>query len=48
MDLTPFDPINTCGFNDLQVTQLADFGISISTAELAIPVVNAINANLNL
>ena len=48
MDLTPFDHINTCGFKDLQVTQLADFGISISTADLAIPVVNAINSSLNL
>ena len=46
LDLTPFDHINTCGFKDLQVTQLADFGISISTADLAIPVVNAINASL--
>lgn len=46
MDLTPFNYINTCGFKDLQVTQLADFGISISTAELAIPVVNAINSSL--
>lgn len=48
MDLTPFDHINTCGFKDLQVSQLADLGISISTADLAIPVVNAINTSLNL
>jgi lipoyl(octanoyl) transferase len=47
MDLTPFDHINTCGFKDLQVTQLADFGISVSTADLAIPVVNAINSSLH-
>ncbi|ESS71863.1 octanoyltransferase LipB [Methyloglobulus morosus KoM1] len=46
MDLTPFDHINTCGYRDLQVTQLADFGIDISTADLAIPVVNAINTSL--
>lgn len=46
MDLTPFDPINTCGFRDLQVTQLADFGISVSTTELAIPVVQALNSAL--
>jgi lipoyl(octanoyl) transferase len=46
MDLTPFNHINTCGFKDLQVTQLADFGITISSTELAIPVVNAINAAL--
>lgn len=48
MDLTPFDHINTCGFEDLQVTQLADFGISVSTADLAVPIVNAINTSLNL
>lgn len=46
MDLTPFDHINTCGFRDLQVTQLADFGVSVSTTELAIPVVQAINSAL--
>jgi lipoyl(octanoyl) transferase len=44
MDLTPFDHINTCGFRDLQVTQLANFGVSVSTTELAIPVVQAINS----
>jgi lipoyl(octanoyl) transferase len=48
MDLSPFDHINTCGFQDLQVTQLADFGISISTEDLAIPVVHAINTSLYL
>jgi lipoyl(octanoyl) transferase len=46
MDLTPFDTINTCGFKDLQVTQLADFGISVSTTDLAVPVVQAINLAL--
>jgi lipoyl(octanoyl) transferase len=46
MDLMPFERINTCGFPGLQVTQLADFGISISTADLAVPVINAINASL--
>lgn len=48
MDLTPFNYINTCGFKDLQVTQLADLGVTVSTADLAIPVVNAINTSLNL
>jgi lipoyl(octanoyl) transferase len=42
MDLRPFDHINTCGYSELEVTQLADLGITISTAELAIPVTNAI------
>jgi lipoyl(octanoyl) transferase len=46
MDLTPFDHINTCGFKDLQVTQLADFGITVSTADLAAPLVQAINASV--
>lgn len=46
MDLKPFDHINTCGFPDLQVTQLADFGISVSMADLAVPVVLAINSAL--
>jgi lipoyl(octanoyl) transferase len=46
MDLTPFYHINTCGFRDLQVTQLADFGVSVSTTELAIPIVQTINSAL--
>jgi lipoyl(octanoyl) transferase len=46
MDLKPFDHINTCGFKDLQVTQLADLGISVSTTNLAIPVMQALNSAL--
>ncbi|WP_404361477.1 lipoyl(octanoyl) transferase LipB [Methylotuvimicrobium sp. KM1] len=42
MDLKPFDLINTCGFPDMQVTQLADLGIEIETSELAVPVAHAI------
>ena len=42
MDLTPFSYINPCGYQGLQVTQLADFGVNIKTNELAIPVVNSI------
>jgi lipoyl(octanoyl) transferase len=34
MDLTPFEHINTCGFKNLQVTQLADFGVTINNDEL--------------
>lgn len=48
MDLTPFDHINPCGFPGLEVAQLSDFGIFISTTDLAIPVVDAINNELNL
>lgn len=46
MDLTPFNHINTCGFKDLQVTQLADFGVSVSTLALGKAVVQAINTSL--
>jgi lipoyl(octanoyl) transferase len=42
MDLSPFDNINTCGYPDLEVTQLADFGVNVHTHELAIPVVSAL------
>lgn len=42
MDLRPFDHINTCGYSGLEVTQLADFGVTTSNAELAIPVTQAI------
>ena len=42
MDLSPFNDINPCGYQDLQVSQLADLGVHIKTSELAIPVVNSI------
>lgn len=42
MDLTPFSYINPCGYQGLQVTQLADLGVNIKTNELAVPVVNLI------
>ena len=42
MDLSPFHGINTCGYPDLKVTQLADLGINVHTQELAIPVARAI------
>ncbi len=42
MDLAPFKGINTCGYPALEVTQLADLNINISTAELAVPVVHYI------
>lgn len=47
MDLTPFKHINTCGFKDLQVIQLADFGVSVSTLDLGKAVVQAINTSLS-
>ncbi len=42
MDLAPFDHINTCGYSGLEVTQLADLGVTVSNAELAIPITQAI------
>ncbi len=42
MDLSPFKQINTCGYPDLEVTQLADLNIHIKTHELAVPVVHHI------
>lgn len=35
MDLTPFKFINPCGYADLQMTQLADFGVIVETQTLA-------------
>lgn len=46
LDLAPFTQINPCGYKNLQVTQLKDFGITISTGELAGLVVDAIGQRL--
>jgi lipoyl(octanoyl) transferase len=35
MDLTPFQFINPCGYANLEMTQLADFGAMIDTSKLA-------------
>lgn len=35
MDLTPFQFINPCGYANLEMTQLADFGVIIDTPKLA-------------
>ena len=42
MDLTPFKHIDTCGYPGLEVTQLADFGVFVSTSELAKTLVQAL------
>jgi lipoyl(octanoyl) transferase len=47
MDLTPFNYINPCGYKNLQVTQLADLGITISTPELAAFMSQAISTRLS-
>jgi lipoyl(octanoyl) transferase len=46
MDLRPFDHINTCGYSDLKVTQLADLGVSVSSSHLANSVIHAITQAL--
>ncbi len=46
MDLSPFDHINTCGYPNLQVTQLAHQGVTIDNLELAVPVLQAIITTL--
>ena len=48
MDLRPFDPINTCGYSGLKVTQLSDLGVTVSSKELADSVTQAITAALLL
>lgn len=35
MDLTPFNNINPCGYPDLEVTQMADYGITDSIETIA-------------
>ncbi len=47
MDLRPFQGINTCGFSNLEVIQLADLGVKIHTYELAIPIIHAIKEALH-
>lgn len=42
MDLSPFNRINPCGIQGLEVTQLADLGVHIKTDELVIPIIHAI------
>lgn len=42
MDLSPFNDINTCGFSDLEVTQLSHLNVTIKTHELAVPIVHHI------
>ncbi len=47
MDLTPFNFINPCGYADLKMTQLADFGVVVETNELAQQISSNIIKNLN-
>ncbi len=47
MDLTPFNFINPCGYADLKMTQLADFGVMIDTNALAQKIAANLIKNLN-
>jgi len=47
LDLSPFNAINTCGYADLEVTNLVEQGIIISNQELAIPLVSSLYQQLN-
>jgi len=47
MDLAPFNHINTCGYPDLDVTQLSELNVKIETCELAVPVVHQILQMIN-
>jgi lipoyl(octanoyl) transferase len=42
MDLAPFNLINPCGYQGLQVTRMADFGISETPATLAVKMADKI------
>ena len=47
LDLTPFNAINTCGYADLEVTNLVEQGIIISNQELVIPLIDSLYRQLN-
>jgi lipoyl(octanoyl) transferase len=42
MDLRPFSHINPCGYSGLQMTQLVDWGVRVSMAELADSIINTL------
>ncbi len=39
MDLSPFSGINPCGYSDLQVTQLTEYGVDTQPADVAQPLI---------
>lgn len=47
MDLTPFLGINPCGYTNLPITQISDYGIIVSCDELANRLFNALWNELN-
>ncbi|MGR9086882.1 MAG: lipoyl(octanoyl) transferase LipB [Gammaproteobacteria bacterium] len=46
MDLTPFSHINPCGYSDLEMTQLADLGVTVSNTELASSLIESLTKAL--
>lgn len=47
MDLSPFKNINPCGYPNLEITQLADFNVTIATHELSASIVHQIRLAIN-
>jgi len=47
MDLSPFKRINPCGYQGLEVTQVRDFGLDLSQAELAETLLTYLLADLD-
>jgi lipoyl(octanoyl) transferase len=46
VDLKPFADINPCGFQGLQMTRLADLGVSVDNAELAANLITFISQSI--
>ncbi|MHB1949045.1 MAG: lipoyl(octanoyl) transferase LipB [Gammaproteobacteria bacterium] len=46
MDLEPFSRINPCGFQNLKMTQLADFGFTGDLKEISLKLINYLTVNL--
>jgi len=47
MDLAPFSAIDPCGYQGLEVTQLADLGIHLPQDEVAAKLLNYLQSRLN-
>ncbi len=47
MDLEPFTRINPCGFQDLAVTQLREFGVTDSVAQVGYRLADILTGNLS-
>ena len=47
MNLEPFSRINPCGYQDLAVTQVADFGVSASVEQVGAELSNILIRRLN-